>query len=92
MNKLVIALASGAAAATVAMADNDHGNVNFAEPREAWASDNGGSTFTSSYSELRSISHQRRAIQQTDCLQKYPSFVYTLNLSPFVYVAWILGA
>merc|ERR1719373_918583 len=38
MNKLVIALASGAAAATVAMADNDHGNVNFAGP-----------TFTSSY-------------------------------------------
>ena len=63
MNKLVIALASGAAAATVAMADNDHGNVNFAEPREAWASDNSGSTFTSSYSELKSISHQRGAVQ-----------------------------
>ena len=74
MNKLVIALASGAAAATVAMADNDHGNVNFAEPREAWASDNGGSTFTSSYSELRSLGHQKRAIQHTHCLQKISQF------------------
>ena len=59
MNKLVLALASGAAA--VAMAD-DPGNVNFAEPRwqEAASSnfnDNGGSTYTSSYSELKSFSN-----------------------------------
>ena len=59
MNKLALALASSAVA--VAMAD-DPGNVNFAEPRwqEAASSnfnDNGGSTFTSSYSELRSFSN-----------------------------------
>ena len=58
MNKLVLALASSAAAAA-AMAD-DPGNVNFAEPRWQEAStstfnDNGGSTFTSSYSEFWSI-------------------------------------
>ena len=74
MNKLVIALASGAAAATVAMADNDHGNVNFAEPREAWASDNAGSTFTSSYSELRSLKVTKRGLSKA-----YPTFVDTLS-------------
>lgn len=57
MNK--IAALALALAPAVAMADNDAGNINFAEPREATYTnfnDNGGSTYTSQYSELLSWS------------------------------------